>query len=60
MNEMDRLGFYAVASRDKLYVTVPRAKKNSCGSVKQPLYEFKRIKSSIVSDWCIAITLCWC
>ena len=41
---MDRPGVYAVAGRDKRYVTLPSAKGKSCGSVKEPLYEYKRIR----------------
>ena len=44
MNGMDWPGVDAVASRDKRYVTLPSAKGNSCRSVKEPLYEYKRIR----------------
>ena len=43
---MDRPGVYAVASRDKRYVTLPSAKEKSCGCVKEALYEYKRIRGS--------------
>ena len=41
---MDRPGVYAVASRDKRYVTLSSAEGNSCGNVKEPFYEYERIR----------------